>query len=73
MPASRRTSGYGGNTFGFEKMSLSVMEPGQAGKWDDEVDEQGAEGTVNYLGMGDDDFDPSERKVCLLVDKLGCG
>lgn len=62
MPASRRTSGYGGPAFGFEKMSLSVMDPHPAGKWDDEVDEQGAEGTVNYLGMGDDDY-PAERKV----------
>jgi hypothetical protein len=44
MPGSRRTSGYG--TFGFEKLSLSVMEPGSGRKeWkeEDEVDAEGAQ------------------------------
>jgi len=43
MPASRRTSGYGG-TFGLEKLSLSVMD--SKGKtWTDEedVDAEGAQ------------------------------
>lgn len=37
MPASRRTSGYGG-TFGMEKLSLSVLEPGRK-EWADVDDE----------------------------------
>jgi hypothetical protein len=43
MPASRRTSGYG-PTFGMEKLSLSVLEPGGK-KWNDEddVDAEGAQ------------------------------
>jgi hypothetical protein len=58
MPGSRRASGYGGS-FGFEKLSLSVMETGGKSKeWEDAGDET-AEGTVKYLGMGDDDFVPS--------------
>ena len=61
MPGSRRASGYGGS-FGFEKLSLSVMESGGKSKeWEDAGDET-AEGTVKYLGMGDDDYAPKEHK-----------
>jgi hypothetical protein len=37
MPASRRTSGYGGGTFGMDKLSISVLEPGRK-EWADEDD-----------------------------------
>jgi hypothetical protein len=37
MPASRRTSGYGG-TFGMDKLSLSVLEHGRK-DWADQVDD----------------------------------
>ena len=58
MPGSRRASGYGGS-FGFENLSLSVMETGgKAKEWEDAGDET-AEGTVKYLGMGDDDYPPA--------------
>jgi hypothetical protein len=49
MPTSRRASGYGGATFGMEKLSLSVMEPagGQGrGGWtrdEEDVDAEGAQ------------------------------
>lgn len=49
MPTSRRTSGYGGNTFGMEKLSLSVLEPGGK-KWEDE-DEVDAEGAQSELRL----------------------
>jgi hypothetical protein len=36
MPASRRTSGYGGGSFGMEKLSLSVLDGKK--EWTDEDD-----------------------------------
>jgi len=78
MPASRRTSGYGGS-FGLEKLSLSVMD--SKGKtWTDEedVDAEGAQSesfihrqngrrliadSVKYLGMNDDDPFPGIPKA----------
>ena len=44
MPTSRRASGYGG-TFGLEKLSLSIMEPGTKQSWadDEDVDAEGAQ------------------------------
>lgn len=73
MPASRRTSGYGGSTFGMEKLSLSVLEPG-GNKWedDDDVDAEGAQSryqhrhpltpdSVSYL-INDDEPFPSMGK-----------
>ncbi|OCF41394.1 pumilio-family RNA binding protein [Kwoniella heveanensis CBS 569] len=63
MPGSRRTSTYG-NTFGMEKLSLSVMaDPGRR-DWadDDDVDAEGAQSSVKYLQMGDDDPFPGIPK-----------
>jgi hypothetical protein len=58
MPASRRASGYGG-TFGLEKLSLSVMEPGSGKTWteDEDVDAEGAQSehhhsTLSALDVG---------------------
>ena len=51
MPASRRTSGYGG-TFGLEKLSLSAMEPAGVKSWkdeEDEVDNEGAQSESRFL------------------------
>ncbi|WVQ85355.1 hypothetical protein IAT38_007520 [Cryptococcus sp. DSM 104549] len=64
MPGSRRTSTYGG-TFGMEKLSLSVMAdaPGRTwGQEDDDVDAEGAQSSVKYLQMGDDDPFPGIPK-----------
>ncbi|WWD18014.1 hypothetical protein CI109_102461 [Kwoniella shandongensis] len=64
MPGSRRTSTYGG-TFGMEKLSLSVMTDSNARReWneDDDVDAEGAQSSVKYLQMGDDDPFPGIPK-----------
>ncbi|EIW72686.1 hypothetical protein TREMEDRAFT_72846 [Tremella mesenterica DSM 1558] len=63
VPASRRTSGYGGASFGFEKLSLSVMESSKK-DWaeDEDVDAEGAQNSVKYLGMNDDDPFPGLPK-----------
>lgn len=66
MPASRRASGYGGGSFGFEKLSLSVVEPaGNKKEWneEDDVDAEGAQNSVKYLGMNDDDPFPGIPKT----------
>jgi hypothetical protein len=57
MPGSRRTSGYG--TFGFEKLSLSVMEPGSGRKeWkeEDEVDAEGAQSELEVSAEAGESF-----------------
>ncbi|KAL1407712.1 hypothetical protein Q8F55_007145 [Vanrija albida] len=63
MPSSRRTSGYGGATFGMEKLSLSVLEPGKK-DWadDDDVGAEGAQKSVSYLAINDDDPFPGLAK-----------
>ncbi|ODN84336.1 hypothetical protein L202_00308 [Cryptococcus amylolentus CBS 6039] len=64
MPGSRRTSTYG-NTFGMEKLSLSGMADGPRREWrqeDDDVDAEGAQSSVKYLGMNDDDPFPGIPK-----------
>ncbi|WWC86079.1 uncharacterized protein L201_000950 [Kwoniella dendrophila CBS 6074] len=63
MPGSRRTSTYGG-TFGMEKLSLSVMADPSRRDWaeDDDVDAEGAQSSVKYLQMGDDDPFPGIPK-----------
>ncbi|KAK6905551.1 pumilio-family RNA binding protein [Kwoniella mangroviensis CBS 10435] len=63
MPGSRRTSTYGG-TFGMEKLSLSVMADAGRRDWteDDDVDAEGAQSSVKYLQMGDDDPFPGIPK-----------
>ena len=70
MPASRRTSGYGSSTFGMEKLSLSVMDTGSGKQWnggaadgdEEDVDAEGAQSSVKYLGMNDDDPFPGLPK-----------
>lgn len=67
-----------------EKLSLSVMEPGRGraanghvtgmakvkGDEEEDVDAEGAQKSVNYLGMGDDDVYsgmPKKDKVSLVL------
>ncbi|WVO17817.1 hypothetical protein L204_105515 [Cryptococcus depauperatus] len=64
MPGSRRTSTYGG-TFGMEKLSLSAMADVPRREWrqeDDDVDAEGAQSSVKYLRMNDDDPFPGIPK-----------
>ncbi|KAK4688840.1 pumilio RNA-binding family, partial [Tremellales sp. Uapishka_1] len=63
MPASRRTSGSAA-TFGLEKLSLSAIGKEGRREWTEEedVDAEGAQNSVKYLQMGDDDPFPGLPK-----------